>query len=482
MTLSKESDLPSRPLCLNCVREPFLHAEIESTGEAAQCFYCGHEAKAFTLSQLAERIEGAFEQHFERTPDQPESSYESHSWFRDGEPVSDAIAAAADMDEAPASDIAEVLEDRNFDHELAKLGEECPFDSNARYQEKSVDDFRFQVEWSAFEKEIKERARYFSRSAQNTLKLIFDGLEDLRTDTDQCIVVTAGPNCKTKSFYRARVFQSEEALERALTGPDVEIGPPPSRFASAGRMNSHGIAMFYGASDAATALAEVRPPVGSFVVLGRFAITREIRLLDLAAMREVFIKGSIFDASYIYRLERATFLSSLSRRMTRPVMPTDEAFEYLPTQVIADYLAAEQRLDGIIYRSAQVEGKGANVVLFHDASRVEPIDLPEGTKIRAHLKDLREDALDLDYCVWEEVPSEPHNHAKPATSNQLLDLYEVDEVLAGNDPRQTTLHLDLQSIDVHHVDSVKINARAFPVRRHRIQPNAGGARAVKSQE
>jgi hypothetical protein len=469
MTLGSGPDAPSRRLCLNCVREPFLRAEIEAAGEEAECCYCEGEGKTFTISQLSERIEAAFAQHFELTPDQPENSYGSDSWYRDGEPVIDAIAGAAGIDEAPASDIAEVLEDRNYDHELAKLGEESPFDSNAHYREKSVDDFHFQVEWSAFEKEIKERARYFSRAAQITLESVFKGIEDLKTDSGMCVVATAGPNCKTTSFYRARVFQSGEALERALSRPEFEIGPPPSRFAAAGRMNAHGIAVFYGASDAETALAEVRPPVGSRVVIGRFLITREIRLLDLTAMRDVFIKGSIFDASYIFRLERAKFLSSLSRRMTRPVMPTDESFDYLPTQAIADYLATDPRLDGIIYRSAQVQGEHTNVVLFHDASRVEPADLPEGTKVTARLEDLGEDGPEPDYTVWEEAPSPP---VQPPERKHLipdLDLYELDEILVGKDPRRSTLRLDLRSIEVHHIDSVSVIATAFPVRRHCIE-------------
>jgi len=39
-------------------------------------------------------------------------------------------------------------------------------------------------------------------------------------------------------------------------------------------------------------------------------------------------------------------------------MPNDEPFEYLATQVIADFLATRRdpELDGIIYRSAQATG------------------------------------------------------------------------------------------------------------------------------
>jgi len=66
-------------------------------------------------------------------------------------------------------------------------------------------------------------------------------------------------------------------------------------------------------------------------------------------------------------------------------MPTDEAFDYLITQAIADYLATEVNLDGIIYPSAQAGGKGQNVVLFHNAARVKRMELPPGTEISANL-------------------------------------------------------------------------------------------------
>jgi len=66
--------------------------------------------------------------------------------------------------------------------------------------------------------------------------------------------------------------------------PDIEIGPPPPARAMAGRMNARGIAVFYGALDAATAVAEVRPPSGSKVLVGRFEILRTSRRRVLSAL------------------------------------------------------------------------------------------------------------------------------------------------------------------------------------------------------
>ncbi|MCB2401972.1 RES family NAD+ phosphorylase [Rhizobium ruizarguesonis] len=51
---------------------------------------------------------------------------------------------------------------------------------------------------------------------------------------------------------------------------------------------------------------------------------------------------------------------------SRPVMPDDQEFDYLPTQAVADFLATETvtPLDGIIFPSVQVAGGKQNVVLF----------------------------------------------------------------------------------------------------------------------
>ena len=61
-------------------------------------------------------------------------------------------------------------------------------------------------------------------------------------------------------------------------------------------------------------------------------------------------------------------------------MPSDETFDYLPTQAIAEYLATKvnPRIDGIIFSSSQTGGEGRNVVLFNHASaaKIETTSAP----------------------------------------------------------------------------------------------------------
>jgi len=184
--------------------------------------------------------------------------------------------------------------------------------------------------------------------------------------------------------YRARVFQSDDKLEEALCRPDTHLGSPPAFVEAAGRMNARGISVFYGANDPKAAIAEVRPPVGSQVALAQFEIIKPLRLLDLTALTAVNVTGSVFDPRHAGRMERAMSVRSLSTRITRPVMPHDEAFEYLATQAVADFLATESSvsIDRIIFQSVQAAGRVLNVVLFHKAARVEALTFRRGRRSR----------------------------------------------------------------------------------------------------
>ena len=123
-------------------------------------------------------------------------------------------------------------------------------------------------------------------------------------------------------------------------------------------MNAPGIPVFYGAFDKNTCVAEVRALVGGKVVVSKFELLRNIRLLDFDALSEVDDGGSYLDPGYAERRGRAAFFKWLVGEISRPVMPQDEVFEHIPTQAMAEYLAskASPPLDGIIFRSSQTGG------------------------------------------------------------------------------------------------------------------------------
>lgn len=285
----------------------------------------------------------------------------------------------------------------------------------------------------------------------------------------------AGPDTKLDHLYRARVFQTEDQLKKAICWPDRHLGSPPPSTARGGRMNAHGISVFYGATNDQVAIAEIRPPVGSWVAVAKFVIIRSLRLLDLTALEDVHEQGSIFDPSLKWRLERVAFLQSLGQRMARPVMPNDEALNYLPTQAVSDFLATmnEPRLDGIIFPSAQTK-EGCNVVLFHHAARVALMVLPKDTKVTASTGFLTEDGWETEYSVSEQmpparsatVPTDPDDEFPASFLSYLA------EPLRWNDDfREEALQIDVESITVHDVNWVEINTTPHAVNRCRSEEN-----------
>jgi len=469
---SEEPDKVEKRICNICIRDAFLSELVAKTGTAACCSYCAEtELNTFTIEELADVIEKAFEDHYERTPTEPDGfeaamnndSESSYEWERKGEEVMWAIANAAGIEEEAAEDVLSLLQDRHSDHEAAEMGDECEFDKSSHYEEKAAECEELTQKWFDFEHRLKTEARFFSPKARLTLDEIFEELSLSRTFKGSSVIVTAGPGTAIESLHRARVFAEDEKLEGALKEPWIHLGPPTVQAASAGRMNARGISVFYGAMDAVTALSEVRPPVGSKVSVAKFTILRPLQLLDVEALQTLIVKGSVFDPTFLRRLQRAKFLEIFSELVSRSVMPHEEALEYLPTQAVAEYLATEAKLDGMVFPSVQVGHRSSNVVLFHHSSRVEGHKLKAGTKLEASLEWHDSDGASPDYRVWERVPSAPG----PALQSDLMDLSSADVPYHTSfDPRLPSLKIEFDNIEVHHVKGVTIVTARYPVVRH----------------
>lgn len=466
-------------ICEQCVEEPFLSSEIATTGQIAACSYCESEAQCWTIEQLADRVEQAFAEHYVRTSNEPDDWQQSllrdkesdYDWERNGEPVHDAIACATRIPDEAVADVLEVLGERHSDFDTAAMGDECEFDADSYYEQKDTSDATWQYEWRLFERTLKTEARYFSRAATDHLAAVFGRIDQLGTLDGKPMVVDAGPGKSISILFRARVFQSEEPLKEALCRPDRHLGSPPARAAAAGRMNARGISVFYGATSPGVALAEVRPPVGSQVALATFRITRPLRLLDLSALENASDGGSVFDPTLLQRLERVSFLQSLGSKMTRPVMPDDQEFDYLSTQAVADFLATENdpTLDGILFNSTQSE-EGDNIVLFHKASRVKSMDLPAGVKLSANTMSCDSDGWYPDYCVREDAPMLDEAETALAPNAWAMTFHHIRE---DEDVREDTLDVIPTSVEVHHVKRVKVECDPHKVERyrHRVSKN-----------
>jgi len=455
MTDNTETD--EKRLCLDCVDEPFLANLMGKHGKTAVCDYCGRTGRTETVAQLADRFEAMFDQHFER---EGEVDYR---WDEPrGETVEFIIANSGRLPDTAASDIQSVMENRHSDLEAAQMGDQTAYDSELTYVESHVDDRELQDDWSHLELELKTKRRFFSREAEAGFDRLFAGVHGLKTRDGRPVVRMIGPDTNLPALFRARAFQSNALFNEALIEPERFVGSPESRHARAGRMNAQGVSVFYGASTEALALAEVRPPVGSRAVTGRFDLLQTLILLDVEALESVLVQGSVFDPEFSGRLERAAFLARLARRIRMPVMPDDEAMDYLVTQVMADYLADRLAppLDGVAYGSAQGVDGAFNVALFNRSARVEARPKPSGAVMEVYASGGDEE-LDA-YTVWIEIDSSKAEVVEPK-DHDLLAFAPVPPDREW-DPRPETLRLDRDSLQVHHIKRVCIDSAVVGVR------------------
>lgn len=447
-------DNMSANICFACVKDQFLAEEISAEGNCRPCHYCDNTQEAITLRSLAVRIHNVLQKQFELAPMEIHDQIEHFGFHggvleRRGEDVTDLIAKIAGLSEDLACAVRSVLS-KTYATQEVSFPDVAPYDIDAVYRERNPNDGPFRVTWAKFCEEVVSQARFFSHEAEEKLNEVFGNLGMLETVNGEPVVRELSPGDPESSFWRARRIENENSFTPMLRDPPQEIGPPPSERATSGRMNARGIPVFYGATCENACISEIRAPVGSSVLIGSFRLLRPTKLLDLESITNVFAGGSHFDPRYEEKRGRASFLKDLVTEISRPVMPEDEELEYIPTQIVAEYLAqkANPRIDGILYPSSQTDGN--NVVLFNHACRVRPSGLPEETEIEVddwRTEEYKEMFGVVDVYVTEIIPDD-HQEAE------------------FTDP-EVTLELDSYSVRVLEIKSVEYRYDSYRVSRDR---------------
>ena len=451
-------------ICYQCVGEEYLKEQIRLEGKRGKCKYCRGNRKSIPLPWLAEKIHEVLDKYFINTS----SEYCGHYGTPPGEPVIDVVQSIADVDSVVADDVLNYLS-YNFGPS-PKDFEIDPYGDDAWYSEAPPDSWNQQQSWGVFCGEVTQKARFFSPVAEKILDELFSNIISFKRYDGKSVVREVGPGTENDEIYRARVAQTQEELDQILSRPNKELAAPPAKYAKNGRMNASGISVFYGAASAETCVAEVRPPVGSQVVVGRFQILRKLYLLDFDVLSQVYAKVSVFDPAYGPQIGHAAFLRKLVAELTRPVLPSEEGFKYLPTQIVAEYLAekVKPKLDGIVFRSTQDNEKGENIVLFQGRSNVEPHVLPNGTKIFVDHGWIGRGDHDDSITVRETVPTETTDRSGPGSLEQFE--LPLDAESYPDDFGEIVLRLDInKDVKVWVISGVKFDFRERYTSRHRVK-------------
>ena len=465
----------AKHVCHRCVGDTDLAKQVLEGAQFRACSYCCEHRRTFALDELAERIHQVVERHFQLTPNYPDSAGEHYAyrfgrvWERRGCSPSELIAEIAGLDQEIADDVVHLLSDF-YSYRIVRHGGEDPYHYEARYEERGPDSGPFWSIWDTVPSSIQHQARFFNTEAEYALDRLFIELDTLRTMAGESVFQVIGNDDDTTTIWRARRAGSRCQLQQILANPTSEMGPPPPRITPAGRMNAAGIPVFYGALDQDTCISEIRPPVGSYVVTGKFEVLKPVRLLNLTLLQDIIIEKRYFDPEYADRSNRVAFLKQLGQELTKPVMPEDETREYIATQVIAEYLAhkVKPRIDGIFFRSSQTDPPGENVALFNHASRVENSTVPpNNVEIGIHNRYDDDDQEGAQVVViWEFIEPEPQALTDPEVdyTDEEHEEKNRNQVPLDFDP---TLKLDVQGLTVHEVKAIKPNYTSLKTEHYR---------------
>lgn len=254
----------------------------------------------------------------------------------------------------PAMDIAhakELLSEILDDGDIVR----AKFSPSAAYHSQAL------ARWETLRDELMWKNRYFLDEVLDT-----DRLRELLGHLPADDMPT--------TWYRARILDREQPF-----GID-EMGSPPARKATHGRANPAGIPYLYLGSLPTTAVAEIRPHTGEVACVADFTVLSPLNAVDLRNPRGLVSPFLLADARAIGQLRAdIAFLERLGEELTRPVLPSGAAIDYIPSQYLCEFIK-KVGYDGVVYRSSVSEG--INLALF-DATKaaVGAVTLHKITKV-----------------------------------------------------------------------------------------------------
>ncbi|TPV23647.1 RES family NAD+ phosphorylase [Pantoea anthophila] len=433
-------------ICSDCVEDSYISNMIKTTGnDNHSCSYCNGDGITVSLEEIADRMHEVFENY-----------YSSHidDYFRGGSPAEDIIATELGVEEEVYNDIMEILCEEHNDYDYTIYGDDY------LYERTVFEVGEYDYTWNKLKKSLRTKTRFFNNELREFLDKMFAGIEKMRLETGATIRQIDG-GC---IMYRARVFEDYGDIEAALSHPERNFGPPPSELATSGRMNAYGVPVFYGAASAETAIAEVRPAVGSLVVVAPFRPLRTLNLLDLSGLEHLISSnGSLFDPDFREQTEIISFLKTLSRKLTIPVFGKSKESEYLITQAVSEYLSLSENLnlDGIMFHSTQSENpevkeeKDYNIVLFSKSSRVRNSQnnaMKYGVSLYENIED---DLWGISPSIYLQGVGSDETTTPARHSSRTV---------------KSTLELDVASLEIHTIRAVRFKTDAEGVELRNEKP------------
>lgn len=214
-----------------------------------------------------------------------------------------------------------------------------------------VDGIEENCVWEKF----KDSCKYFNRFFDITKDSTREGLLNRLKLAFEYFVDYVEPG---SVFYRARKCKLTTLKSDFIR----EIGPAPIECSINNRMSPAGISYTYLSTEADTCCKEIELQNGDTFLIGKFIISKRLKILDFS--KKIWIPSeSIFSENYNNDWNWINeFIENFANEISKPILPDDKDIEYVPSQILSEYI----RLDGyngITYKSS-VNESGKNLVLF----------------------------------------------------------------------------------------------------------------------
>lgn len=372
-------------ICIDCIGDQEIKKRIRTTTKEGVCVSCNNDSIGISLEELASWVDEVYRKYYQPGPFSlgvPGVSYQRGSF------PEDIIESILEVDYDISVFLTEFLREQER-YDVYEEGATALYASGRKYIMNDTHPYELHETWRHFRHRVQFERRFFDDYSKVLLESLFEGIDFFRSDS-----MSPDEELKPGDYiYRARIASTLEEVKEILDGIPITLGPPPSKWNKGGRMNPSGISVFYGAFAKETCIAEVRPVVGGFVVLGKFEALQSIRLFDLTKFISNFPNVSMFSEDYQEIMNCWRFFKNFHYLISEPIQPFEEFLEYVPTQMVSEFLANELKYDGIVYSSAQFCSEAID-----NLSRVENIALFNAENI-IQIEEVAEDKNE----VWEKT-------------------------------------------------------------------------------
>lgn len=341
-------------VCTRCVDDAALKEVLKARARSGRCDYCGRRGRVAPVEALQEAVYATVWTYYHEPTDA------GVPW--DGGFIIDPI------------EIDQVFYELGFDGHSDLLSDIIDADMGNGWVAAADGHWATAHEhevllssWSSFEEVIKHKTRFHFGRVGETFTA---GPQDIEPGR---MLGVLGERLRSyiraidvgTIAYRVRVRGPRETWKPCAS----ELGAPPPEVARAGRMNPAGIPYLYTAFDMATALREagVSSQTVGDVFVASFEVVQPLLVVDLTRLPKT---PSVFDVARKREREEALFAHGFVNAISKPVTKNGrEHIEYVPSQVVCEYLAQVLRpregvrLGGLVFPSS-VQKNGNNLVVF----------------------------------------------------------------------------------------------------------------------